>query len=187
MPEPTSTTTIADPTAIKQPTQPTEPAAGATPETWEAWLDSQPDNVKALYRSHSEGLLNTVKATRDERDTVKKQLKDLAKKAEEGSDLKKQLDGMTAQLEKTEKRAAFLEEAIKPEIQCRNPRAAWIVAEAAELFNKNGSPDWAAIKAEAPELFGAPTANANAGAGTQSPPPKQNDMNAFIRRKAGKA
>jgi exonuclease VII large subunit len=186
MPEPTAqpnNVTVADPTA----TTPTEPQTGATPESFEAWLEGQDEQVKTLYQSHSEKLLNTVKSTRDERDEFKKQLKDLSKKAEAGSELKQQLDAMSAQLEKAERRASFLEEAAKPEIQCRNPRAAWLLAIAEDLFDKKGLPDWAALKREAPELFGTPTANANAGRGTQNPPAKQNDMNAFIRGKTGRA
>lgn len=184
MPEPTTqpNSTTADPT-----TQPNaEPTTGATPATFEAWLEGQDETVKTLYQSHNEKLLNTVKSTRDERDAFKKQIKELSSKATEGSELKQQLDAMTAQLDKAEKRAAFLEEAVKPEIQCQNPRAAWLLAEASELFDKKGLPDWAAIKGMAPELFGRPTANANAGAGTGNPPPKPNNMNSWIRRTAGR-
>ena len=164
------------------PAQPTEPpAASATPATWDAFLEGQPQEVKALYTSHSESLLNTVKAVRDERDTFKKQLKDLAKNAEAGSEAQKQLEAMSVQLEITERRASFLEDAVKPEIECRNPGAAWTIAKAQDLFAKNGQPDWKAIKAAAPELFGKIVANANAGAGTGNPPAAKSDMNTFIR------
>lgn len=167
--------------------QPTEDSKeGATPQTFEQFLEAQPEAVKALYNSHSEALLNTVKATRDERDQFKKQIKELAKGQAEGSEAKRQLEAMEAQLEKTERRALFLEDAMKPEIQCRNPRAAWLLAEAEGLFDKKGLPDWAAIKQEAPELFGQPVAKANAGEGTQKAPTPHRDMNAFIRKSAGR-
>jgi hypothetical protein len=175
---------IADPTPAAPPA---EPQQSAMPASYDEWIAGQDETVKTLITGRFQALENTVKSTRDERDDFKKQLKDLSKKAADGSELKQQLDTMTAQLEKTERRAAFMEEAIKPEIQCRNARAAWLLAIAEDLFSKNGSPDWAAIKREAPELFGVPTANANAGANTQSPPPKQSDMNAFIRSRAGRA
>src|SRR5574343_879845 len=146
----------------KQETPPTEqPPASVTPATWEAFLEGQPQEVKALYTSHSESLLNTVKAVRDERDSFKKQLKDLAKNAEAGSEAQKQLEAMSAQLDITERRATFLEDAVKPEIECRNPGAAWVIAKAQDLFTKNGQPDWKAIKSAAPELFGKVIANAN--------------------------
>jgi hypothetical protein len=182
MPTETSTTTAADPTA----TTTAETTQSATPASFEAWLEGQDETIKTLYQSHSEKLLNTVRVTREERDDFKKQLKDLSKKATEGSELKQQLDQMTAQVEKSEKRAAFLEEAAKPETQCRNIKAAWLLAESGNFFDKRGNVDWTALKAEAPELFGTPTANANAGRGTQQPPAKQNDMNAFIRSKGGR-
>ena len=54
-------------------------------------------------------------------------------------------------------------------------------------FDKRGNPDWDEIKTQAPELFGAGTANANAGAGTNKDiKPKQNNMNAFIRGSTGR-
>lgn len=172
--------------AVQQPTEQPKDDKGVTPKSFEEFLEAQPEEVKTLYQSHSEALLNTVKATRDERDQFKKQIKELAKGQADGSEAKKQLEAMEAQLERTERRAAFLEDAMKPEVQCRNPRAAWLLAEAEGLFDKKGLPDWAAIKRDAPELFGQPVANANAGQGTQQKPNPHKDMNAFIRKAAGR-
>lgn len=168
------------------PANPETPKSDATPASWDAFLEKQPAEIKALYASHSEGLLNSVKATRDERDTLKKQIKDLAKAQAEGSEAKAQLEAITAQLEVTERRASFLEEAVKPEIECRNPGAAWVIAKAQDLFTKNGQPDWKSIKTAAPELFGKAIANANAGSGTENLPAPKNDMNSFIRSKGGR-
>ena len=169
-------------------TPPTPPApASETPASFEEFLEAQPEPVKALYNSHSEALLNTVRATRQERDDFAKQIKSLSKGMAEGTDAKKQLEEMSAQLEKTERRATFLEEAMKPEVSCRNAKAAWLLAEAGNLFDKHGQPNWQAIKAEAPELFGIPAANANAGQGTGTPPPPQKNMNDFIRKASGRA
>jgi chemotaxis protein histidine kinase CheA len=175
-------TTITPTTGTPEPQAP----AGEMPASFEEFLEKQDEGIKALYTSHSEALLNTVKATRDERDALKKQIKELAKGQAEGSEARRQLEEMGAQLEKTERRAAFLEDAMKPEIQCKNARAAWLLADAEGLFDKKGNPDWAAIKREAPELFGAPVANANAGQGTQTPPDPHQNMNAFIRKAAGR-
>lgn len=163
-----------------------QPAEGETPESWDAYLEKQDEKVKALYQAHSDKLLNTVRATREERDDLAKQIKTLAKAQAEGSEAKKQLEEMSAQLEKTERRAAFLEEAMKPELQCRNPKAAWLLAEAGNLFDRKGNVDFAALRVEAPELFGLPTARANAGNNTQSPPNPTQGMNEFIRRSAGR-
>jgi hypothetical protein len=156
---------------------------GVTPKSFDEFLETQPEEVKTLYRSHSQSLLNTVAATRDERDAFKKQIKELMPKAEKGSELEKSLTDISAKLEIAERRATFLEDAVKPEIECRNPGAAWVIAKAQDLFTKNGQPDWKQIKAAAPELFGKVIANANAGNGTQRAPAKQNTMNDFIRNR----
>lgn len=159
---------------------------GAMPLVFDEWLGSQDEPIKALISTRFQALETTVRATRDERDSVTKQLKELSRVQVEGSEAKKNLEATIARLETTEKRAAFLEDALKPEIQCRNAKAAWIIAQAQELFDRQGRPDWAKIKAEAPELFGTPAAKANAGNGTGEPPPSGKDMNKFIRASAGR-
>lgn len=170
----------------EQPQQTQEQPQGEKPVDFETWLEGQDASVKELYNHHSEALLNTVRATRKERDDMSKQIKELAKQTAEGSDARKALDEMSVKLEVTERRAAFLEEAMKPEIQCRNPKAAWLLAQAENLFDRKGNPDWNGIKAEAPELFGVPTARAEAGTGTATPPPASKNMNDFIRTAAGR-
>jgi len=159
---------------------------GGTPETFEVWLDTQDAKVKELYTKHTEGLRNTVKATRDERDNFASQLKGVAKDLEEGSKARKALDELTAKYEQSQRQAGFYEEAGKPEIGCTNPKAAFLVASADSLFDRKGNPDWAAIKAAAPELFGGQRPPpGNAGSGTQVPPTSRG-MNEFIRRAAGR-
>ena len=84
-----------------------------------------------------------------------------------------------------ERRAAFAEDAIKPEIGCTNVKAAFALATAEDLFDRHGRPDWNALKATAPELFRKPTSgSADGGAGTRQAP--QLDMNTLIRRAAGR-
>ena len=167
------------------PTEPVEPQS-ETPKDFETWLEGQDETVKGLYNVHSESLLNTVRATRKERDDFARQIKELAKGQAEGSEARKALDEMGVKLEVSEKRATFLEESIKPEIQCRNAKAAWLLAQSENLFDRKGNPDWNAIKAEAPELFGLPTASAKAGTGTATPPPATKNMNDFIRTASGR-
>jgi Arc/MetJ-type ribon-helix-helix transcriptional regulator len=174
-----------DPVTPATPPENQQPA-DATPASFEEFLEAQPEAVKALYTNHSEALLNTVRATRSERDDMAKKIKELTKGMAEGSEAKTQLEAMSAQLEKTQKRAAFLEDAMKPEIQCRNAKAAWLLAEAGDLFDRKGMPNWTAIRQEAPELFGVASANANAGNGTGQPPAPQKNMNDFIRRASGR-
>ena len=175
MPEDTQTTT----------SQTAQTPASETPASFEAWIGTQPENVQALYTQHVTGLKNTVGATRKERDDLAQLIKDLQPKAEKGSQMEKDLQDAQTRLEQSERRATFYEDAAKPEIGCRRPNVAYALAMAESLFDRKGAPDWAAIKQAAPELFGQPGVNANAGAGTQNPP-KTNDMNSWIRRAAGR-
>jgi hypothetical protein len=93
---------------------------------------------------------------------------------------------MTGKLEQAEQRAAFFEEAGRPEIGCSNPRVAFQVALAEGLFSKRGDPEWPAIKQAAPELFNRKLPAGNAGSGAGAPPPAGASMNDFIRTAAGR-
>jgi hypothetical protein len=185
MPDTTTTTTAAttDAGATTGTTQPTE-TQSATPESFDAWLEAQEEGVKGLISKRFEALENTARVRKEEREALADQLKDLKKL--KGEELQAAIDDMSVKLDSAEKRAAFLEQAIDPAVQCKNPRAAWLLADAGNLFDRKGLPDWAAIKREAPELFGTPVANANAGRATQTPPNPHQNMNTFIRRASGR-
>ncbi|HPS41364.1 MAG TPA: hypothetical protein PK040_02085 [Anaerolineaceae bacterium] len=157
-------------------------------ESFEAFLEGQTPEVKALYEGHTTGLRNSVAAARKERDDLSKLLKEATKQAQDGSELQKQLTQIGAQLEMAERRATFAEEAIRPEIGCSNAKAAFLIAQADDLFKKDGSPDWEGIKRAAPELFKKPgSANATAGNGTGDDANKlKPSMNDAIRRAAGR-
>lgn len=174
--------THGDPQKTGSPAQ-DDKATGAQTQSWETFLAAQPKEIQGMYEEHVTGLKNTVSATRKERDDAIKELKKVAKTAEEGSEARKQLEAITAQLETSNRRAEFAEEAVKPEIGCTNPRLAWLAATESGLFKSNGSPDWEAIKAAAPELFGgrqkAPPGNA--GSGTNNPAPGKPSMDDWIR------
>lgn len=173
MPEPTENTEVNQ----EQPE--------SKPESFEAWLDAQPAEVKELYDQHVSGLKNTVAATRQERDNLKGEVQRALKQAEKGSELEKTLNETLLKLESTERRASFLEDAMKPEIGCSNPRVAYALAVAENLFTRTGAPDWQSLKDTAPELFGMRAPKGNAGNGTNAPVTKTNDMNTIIRHAAG--
>ncbi len=165
---------------------------GGTPASFEAWLAGQPADVRGLYESHTKGLRSALDSERTERATLAKQLKDASGQATKGSELEKTLADVSIKLEAAERRAQFAEEAHRPEIGCVNAKAAWALAQAEGLFDKRGNPNWAALKAMAPELFGggASTGSAgvrgNAGAGMGQAPHAAPSMNDFIRRRAGR-
>lgn len=159
-----------------------------TYETFDAYLAKQPEPIRKLYEVHSTGLLNSVKATRDERDNALKLIKELTPKAEKGSEMETALKDLTGKLEAADKRANFAEEAIKPEIGCTNVKAAFAIATSEELFDKRGLPNWDAIKKTAPELFRKPgKAQGNAGDGTgDGANTGISTMNDVIRHMAGR-
>lgn len=154
-------------------------------ESFGKFIEKQPDEVKALYEKETSGLKNTVQATRQERDDLAKQIKELLPKAEKGSDVEKTLNETLGKLEAAERRATFAEQALQPGIDCKNIKAAYALAVSDDLFDRKGLPNWDAIKKEAPELFGKPAANGNAGAGTSQVTTAQ-DINDLIRRAAGR-
>lgn len=152
---------------------------------FDEWLAKQEEPVRKAYEQHVTGLKNTVQATRDERDALSRQIRDLLPKAEKGSELERSLIDVAAKLDAAEKRAVFAEEASKPEIGCSNPKAAYLLAVADSLFDRKGSPDWTAIRAAAPELFTKTAARSNAGNGTSERQSTNLSMNDYIRQAAG--
>jgi hypothetical protein len=158
---------------------------GETPASFEAWMEKQDESTRALYENHINGLKTTVKTTRQERDDLAKQVREILPKAEKGSEFEKNLTETLLKLEATERRATFVEEAVKPGIDCRNPKAAYAYAVTVDAFDKKGNPDWELLKREVPELFGRSSPPAHGGSGTESPP-QANDINSMIRRAAGR-
>lgn len=158
---------------------------GATPApaTFDEYLATQPETVRALADTYANGLKSALNSEREERKTLAKQLRDATAKAEQGSATAKALEEISGQLANTERRAAFFESALTA--NCINPKAAYLVASAEGLFRKDGSPDWAALQTTVPELFRR-AGQANAGAGTVTPAVAKASMNDFIRRSAGR-
>jgi len=170
-----------------EPTTTTPATDGATPPpaTFDEFLATQPETVRALADSYAGSLKSALNSEREERKAMAKQLRDATAKAEQGSASQKLLEEISGKLDATEKRAAFFESASVPAVGCVNPRAAYLVASAEGLFKKSGEPDWAALQAAVPELFRKP-GQANAGNGTGAPPPAKASMNDFIRAAAGR-
>lgn len=162
----------------------------AAPLQFDEWIQAQPPEVRAAYEQHTTGLRNTVQATRQERDDLSAQLGKLttALGKKDAGEAQRLVEQMTQDLEAANRRAAFAEEAGRPEIGCRNAKAAYALAMAENLFDRRGNPDWNALKQAAPELFGAAAGatRSNAGAGTSSQPAAGGGMNEFIRKAAGR-
>lgn len=164
----------------------------STEPTWESFLAEQSDEVKALYEASIEKLKSTVTATRKEREKFKDQLKELSDLAKDNPELKKKIGELEGRLDAANKKADFFAEA--PDEGCKNPKAAFSLAVAEELFTSRGLPDWDAIREEAPELFTDPsTLDSGGGEGSGGDRSKKRkktrqptDMNSLIRGAVGR-
>lgn len=157
------------------------------PLTFDAWLGKQDDTIKKLVGSHTSGLKSALDSERDERKKLQRQIKELSKHAEDGSEMRQQLDKLSTDLETTDRRATFYEEAHSNKVT--NLRLAWIAAQEGELIDSRGRIDWDGFKAAYPELIERPatvTPRSNAGNGTGAPPARAQDMNSIIRTMAGR-
>ncbi|MBM3122831.1 MAG: hypothetical protein FJZ97_11715 [Chloroflexi bacterium] len=162
-------------------------ADGGTPPTFETWLEGQSDEVKGLLDSHTQGLRSALESERGSRKDLEKQVRDLAGKADAGSEAQAQLTKLADGMAEADRRADFYEAAHGAGIT--NLKLAYTVAVQDEMFNRRGGLDFEAMKAAYPELFaGARLARppGNAGAGTGGDQPRTVGMNDFIRRAAGR-
>ena len=167
---------------------------GGTPETtpsgmlWDDWFKSQPEDVKTLITDHESGLKSALKSERDNTRNLSKQIADLQGAAEKGSELERQLTTLQAKLTESERHANFIDGAVGA--GCTNTKAAYKLARADEdLWKRDGSPDWDAIKETAPEFFARPKpSGGNAGSGTNTDPnagSKMHPMDEIMRRSIG--
>lgn len=157
-------------------------------ETFDDFLATVGEPERELYDSHVAGLKSALDKEREEASNLAKTLRELKPKAKKGSELEEELSKTLSKLEEAEKqyqetqrRAAFLEEAIKPAVGCKNPKAAYALAKAEDLFDKDGSPKWGDIRETAPEIFGEATVTKAGARGKTT----GDDINAEIRRSAG--
>lgn len=160
-------------------------AGGGGGATFEGWLAEQGEDVRGLYDGHVKGLKTALASEREARQSLEKQLREAAKNAEGANQTA--LTEMADKLALADRRTAFYEMATDAGV--RNLRLAWLAVQNEEdLVDRRGTVDLKLMKERYPELFGTksqPPAG-NAGAGTGAEPGSKQDMNAFIRRAAGR-
>lgn len=165
-----------------------DPATFATFEDWHKSLSEDQKKLAEPIKAHFDRVYAAVSATRTERDNLSAQLRDAMKKTKEGSPERAELEKISNDLEKANRRADFYEQA--PSHKCLEPKAAYALAVTENLFDKKGNVDWKALEAEAPGLFGearkALPKKGGAGSGTDDKPAKQSNMSDWIRQQAGK-
>jgi hypothetical protein len=144
---------------------------------FDKWLEKQDESVKALIADRFTALENTVRATREERDSFSIQLKEVGSKLEKGSEAELKIAELNNKLTQATKKATFLEMA--QTAGCLRPNAAFAIATAENLFNEQGEPDFKKLKESTPELFKVANMKTNAGAGTQTAISTDNPNDAF--------
>lgn len=175
---------VTDP--VEEPTteEPTTEGTSETPATFDEWIQAQPEDVQHLVTGHTAGLRSALDSERSERKALARQLRELTAKAEEGSELRGQLEKLNADYEITARKAAFYEGAPG---NVTNVRLAYLAAQDLGILEKDGSVDWSELQSAAPELFRRQqTPPAHAGNGTGQPPATRATMNDFIRAAAGR-
>lgn len=162
-------------------------AQGGTPEgqggkpeamDYESWIAEQPDTVRGMLSERDAPLRNALQQERENAKTLSKQLRELSGKLDANSEAAKQVAELSGRLETEQKRAGFYEQATAA--GCRDVRLAWLAASADGLTMEQ-------VKAQHPDLFAPLRAATNAGNGANAPGGgAQRDMNAYIRRAAGR-
>jgi len=158
------------------------------PESYDAWLETQPAVIRSLLDDHVKGLKGALETERGNRKDLEKKVRDLATKAEKGSELEKHAITLADSLKDADARADFYEEAHLAGVT--NLKLAYVVTQQDKLFDRYGKPDLMKLREGYPELFKAEkpkvTPAGNAGSGTGGEPPKRAGMNEWIRKSAGR-
>ena len=159
-------------------------AQASAPATYDEWLAAQDEATKALIESNTKGLKSALESERTSRKSLEKDVRELAGKAEKGSEAERQLTEMADRIKSADAKTDFYEAAHGRGIT--NLRLAWMVTQQDQLYDRRGNPDFEALKSGYPELFAKPlTPQGNAGSGTGTQPTPKKTMNDFIRARAG--
>lgn len=164
-----------------------QPEQAAAPETWQAWLEGQPEEQRAviarLHEAETQGLKSALKSEREARGGLEKQLREIGKQLDEGSEARKQLEAAASELQAAQQRVAFYENAPGDLV---NPKLAWLAAQEIGAFDQRGNVNWDAVKQAFPELFKKAVAVSAVNAGSGNAAPKPFDMNSALREAAGR-
>ena len=153
---------------------------------WKPWHDALPPEAKELIATRESGLKTALESERDARKTAEKDLRDVAKKLEEGSDAQNEVLKLADAVAEGTRKSDFYEEAHKAGVS--NLKLAFIVATDEGLFDKRGNANFEKLKGGFPELFGKKKIiDPNAGDGiTRLPDGNKAGMNEFIRASKGR-
>jgi len=162
------------------------PDGGDTTElNYDTWFGEQTQDIQGLIDGNIKNLKSALESERGTRKDLEKRLRDLAAKADKGSELEAQLNELVQAQTDANRRATFYEQAHEQGIT--NLKLAYIVATTEDLLTSKGGVDWVELKAQYPELFAkAPSNRTNAGAGADDTVKPVKSMDNFIRLSAGR-
>jgi hypothetical protein len=154
--------------------------------TFDGWYKALPADAQGLVDDHVDGLRSALNTERSERKSLEKRLKGIQKQADDGGDVKAQLQQLSDEMTAAAARASFFEAAHGAEV--KNLRLAWLAANDAGLVDKQtGQVDFAELRKIAPELFAGKTLPpAHAGAGAKQTGVAKPGMNDFLRAATGR-
>lgn len=153
---------------------------------YESWLEKQSADVKVLLEGHVRGLKSALDSEREGRKKLEREIRDLAGKAEKGSQAEAQLTQVADKIAEGDRKAEFYEAAHAAGVT--NLKLAYLAAVQEDMFDKHGRVNFEAMRQTYPELFGGakkPPAG-TAGNGTRNAPDGHQGMNDFIRAAAGR-
>jgi hypothetical protein len=157
------------------------------PVTFDAWIATQPDEIKGLYDTHTKGLRSALDSERVAHKDLEKQVRELAAKADKGSQAQTELTGLADKIADSDRRADFYDAAHTAGVT--NLKLAYLAAVKDELFDRQGRVNFDTLRTSYPELFAGtkPPPKGNAGEGTQNnKQPGTGSMNDFIRAATGR-
>ncbi|MEN6537376.1 MAG: hypothetical protein ABFD60_04225 [Bryobacteraceae bacterium] len=146
----------------------TATSEGGGAPTWDSFYGGLGDTEKNLIGGHVDGLKKALNEERTKRTEFERQVKELSKNAEEGSELKAELDKIQAELAGARQRAALLEQVTKAGLKAE-PGDVIALAQARGLVDGQGNINFAQLKEQCPYLFqeaGAPAPKTKGEAGT---------------------
>jgi hypothetical protein len=175
------------------------------PENWFAMLDED-ERQRALdwHEQRSQPLRAAIererKQRKDDRKELRQQISQLSKQLEGGTEaqqsLSKQLKDLNTQLQRTERRATFMEQAPAQRVVPSLLEPAWLAVQENDLIDKRtGAIKWDELKSRYPDMFEQrkrkPAPPANAGNGVNRPRQPQfassgEMMDAMLRGRTGR-
>lgn len=161
-------------------------AGDKAPLVFETWIKDQPKEVRELIAANESGLKTALGSERDARTDAEKAVRDLAKKAEKGSEAEAELTSVADSLAEETRKADFYADAHDEGIS--NLKLAYVIAVQEKLIDARGNMNFGKLKEQYPELFGKPARRPAGGAGDGAGDDlgQKPDMNTFIRRQAGR-